>query len=163
MATRLALCGLGAALILAAAPAAGQAPTTKTPASAKNGYEVTVIGCVEPERQYRADLKAKPGGPLGTEIGQGDEYVLVKARPISNPQDGSPRVAPTSGEQGDYLLTGKTEKDLKEAIGREVEVVGIVQRFHANDSAKEDRDRLPRLAITTWHPVQDYCPAAGRK
>ena len=68
----------------------------------------------------------------------------------------------TAGLSGDYMLSGKTENELAKAVNREIEVVGIVEEFRANKNAKEDRDRLPRLAISTWHPVGDFCPAGKR-
>jgi hypothetical protein len=147
-----------------ALPLAAQSGSAKT-SSPDNGYQVTLIGCVQPEKDYRADLGAKKGGPLGSGAGQGNEYVLVKAKPAPGSGDraSSREAVATAGQQGDYLLTGKTEDELKRAIGRQIEVVGVVQAFRANESAKEDRDRLPRLTISTWHPVQDYCPAAGAK
>lgn len=156
-----------AALVLAAFPAAGQSRTPSQAAGtpSRNAQakpaEVTLIGCVEPEKEYRARLDAAKGGPLGTGVGQGDEFVLRGAAPApANGERATQQEAvATSGQRGDYMLTGKPEDELKRYVGRQVEVVGVVQPFEANESATEARDRLPRLAITNWHPVGDFCPA----
>jgi hypothetical protein len=155
MAGRLATWGAAAALVCTALPAAGQSKT------AKDTSEITVIGCVELEKDYRAALGAAKGGPLSSGAGQKDEYVLVasKAAPATGSTQTQQEAVATAGLSGDYLLSGKTEDELKRAIGRQVEVVGKVEPFRANKNAKEDRDRLPRLSITTWHPVNDFCPA----
>jgi hypothetical protein len=156
MRATLATWGVAAAIVIAALPAAGK--TTKT--SAKH-HEVDLIGCVQLEKEYRSDLGAKPGGPGATGAGQANEYVLVKAKVTSKTSDTLTHheAVATAGQQGDYMLTGKLESELGRAIGRQVEIVGVVQPFRANKSAKEDRDRLPELAITAWHPVSDFCPA----
>jgi hypothetical protein len=160
------LVALGGAVALALAiPAGAQTHEAHNPPSARNnGYEVSVIGCLMLEKDYRADLNAKKGGPLASGAGQSNEYVLVKAKPAAANGERQTRTeaVATAGQQGDYMLTGKPETELKAALGRQVEVVGIVQPFRANENAKEDRDRLPRLAITAWHPVQDYCPASAK-
>jgi hypothetical protein len=149
-----------AAVIAMALPAAAQSQANKETASAaKSGSPVTLVGCVQLEKDYRADLSAKKGGPLGSGVGQGNEYVLVNAKPATTGEHQTRQdTIATAGEQGDYMLTGKTEDGLKRAIGRQVEVVGTVEPFRPNRNATEARDRLPRFAITTWHTVQDYCP-----
>jgi hypothetical protein len=151
-----------AALVLVAPLSAAQTPNPKaqSPKPKTSTGEVTLIGCVEPEKDYRNRLNAAKGGPLASGAGQSNEFVLSSARP--GPANGEKLTAKeavaTAGQRGDYLLTGKTETELKQAINREIEVVGIVQPFKANESAKEARDRLPRLAISSWHPVGDFCP-----
>lgn len=157
------LVGCVAALLIAASTAAGQIPTAKTQAPKPKGKaEVTLTGCVEPEKDYRNRLSAAKGGPLASGVGQSNEYVLSSARPM--PADGSAltqkEAVATSGQSGDYLLTGKPENELKRAVGRQIHVIGVVEPFKANESAKDARDRLPRLMISTWHQIGDFCPAA---
>jgi hypothetical protein len=143
--------------------ASGQGSSSATKPKTK-GNEITVIGCVEPETDYRARLDAKKGGPLASGVGQSNEFVLSSSKPA--PANGSTRTreeaVATAGLSGDYLLTGKPENELAKAINREVEVVGVVEEFRANKNAKEDRDRLPRLVISTWHPVGDFCPGTRK-
>jgi hypothetical protein len=147
---------MATAITVAALPAHAQ--TRKSPTSTD---QVDLIGCVQLEKDYRADLDAKRGGPLASGAGQGNEYVLVKAKPTSKTSEAltKPEAVATAGEQGDYLLTGNEESELARALNRQIEVVGHVEPFRANRDAKEDRDRLPRLTISSWHPVQDFCPA----
>lgn len=170
MRNRLGACA--ALLTLALATTAhGQASNPKTvgppptaQASQAKGRQVTLIGCVEPEKDYRARLNAKSGGPLASGLGQSNEYVLSSSRsaPANGTSETRQEAVATAGLAGDYLLTGKPETELSKAVNREIEVVGVVEEFRANKNAKEDRDRLPRLAISTWHPVGDYCPAGKR-
>jgi hypothetical protein len=160
MANRIATWGAALALVAAALPASSQSrKTDKT--NEVSAKRVTLIGCVELEKEYRAELGARAGGPLASGAGQGDEYVLVRAKaaPANGESQTSKEAVATAGQQGDYLLTGRFENELKRMIGRQVEVVGVVQPFRANRSAKEDRDRLPRLDMSAWHPAQDFCPA----
>lgn len=149
--------GFAAALALTAMPAAAQSAKAKEIAP----KEITLIGCVDTEKDYRTALDARKGGPLGSGAGQSNEFVLVKstAAPKNGEKQTSKEAVATAGLQGDYLLGGKTEDELKRYIGRQVEVVGVVEPFRANKNAKEDRDRLPRLTISAWHPVGDFCPA----
>lgn len=151
MTRRITTWGFAAALALSAVPAAAQSKPK----------EITMIGCVETEKDYRAALNAKKGGPLASGAGQSNEFVLVKstAAPKNGEKQTTSEAVATAGLQGDYLLTGKSEDELKRYIGRQVEVVGSVEPFRANRNATEDRDRLPRLTITNWHPVGDFCPA----
>jgi hypothetical protein len=151
MASRLATWGAVAALLLGAAPAFGQSKS-----NGKTAGDVTLIGCVELEKDYRARMDAKKGGPAASGAGQGNEFVLVSAKP-EQAQTRREAVA-TAGQSGDYMLTGKTERELKSAVGRQIEVVGTVAPFEVHESAKDSRDRLPQLVISTWHPVNDYCP-----
>ena len=137
-------------------------PNVQSPTpTAQSPKTITLIGCVEPEKDYRARLQAKNGGPLASGIGQSNEFVLSAS--TSAPANGSNKTpaeaVATAGLSGDYLLTGKPENELSKYVNRQVEVIGVVEDFRANKNAKEDRDRLPRLTIARWHPVGDYCPA----
>src|SRR4051794_9019347 len=83
MRIRLAGCGLVAAMLVAGVPAMaqqGQAPKAQTPTaksssptSKAEANQITLLGCVESEKDYRARLGAAKGGPLGTTVGQADE------------------------------------------------------------------------------------------
>jgi hypothetical protein len=126
--------------------------------------EVTLIGCVMREADYRKLHNTGRGGVLGTGVGSGNEFVLVNANTLS--QDEARRRAAarstkqkmpaasvgTSGEAGKtYSLTGEAEKNLVSDINRLIEVVGTVENATAE---------MPNVMITVWHPVGDYCPAA---
>jgi hypothetical protein len=165
MRSRLAGCGLVAAILLAGVPAVAQQGAKSPGATAKaDKNQVTLLGCVESEKDYRARLGAAKGGPLGTTVGQADEFVLssAKAAPANGAALTRKEAVATAGENGDYELTGKSEADLKQAIGRQIEVVGVVQPFEVHESAKDSRDRLPRLMISSWHRVADSCAGAKK-
>jgi hypothetical protein len=166
MRSKIAACAAATVFALATAGPAAQSPTTTTgtpgaTSSNAKSKEVALIGCLEPEKDYRARLDAKKGGPLGSGLGQGNEFVLTSAR--TAPANGSNKTAgeavATAGLSGDYMLTGKVEDALKKSVNREVEVIGVVEPFRANTNATEDRDRLPHFEVSRWHPAGDYCPA----
>jgi hypothetical protein len=131
--------------VWASVPALVQA---QAPAATRQG-EVTLIGCVELERDYRARKESGRGGVLGSGVGVGNEFVLSMAKPL--PPGGRRGAVGTSGGPGtDYQLSGKLEKDFLRYVGRQVEVIGVVEK---GDGAME------RIAVSLWHPVGDYCPA----
>jgi hypothetical protein len=137
--TKLARFGLGAALLCMSLPAVAQEAT-------KPG-EITLIGCVELERDYRARKETGRGGVLGSGVGVGNEFILTNAKPVQ----GRNRTVGTAGAPGtDYSLTGKLESDFLRHVGRQVEVIGTVEKVENN---------ISRVNVTLWHPVGDYCPA----
>jgi hypothetical protein len=117
-------------------------------AQAARDGEITVIGCVELERDYRARKESGRGGASGGGVGVGNEFVLTSAKPAPAGRRGQPAAA--AGPGVDYTITGKLEKDFLRYVGRQVEAIGIVENA---DTA------MPALNVTLWHPVGDYCPA----
>jgi hypothetical protein len=113
--------------------------------------QVTLVGCIEMEKDYRARLHASQGGPLGTGLGQGKEFVLSGSTPAPGAKGGK-------AIAGDYRLTGKLEPELVRQIGKQVEIVGTVKPFSAPKSAEAARDKLPQLVVELWHPFSDFCP-----
>jgi len=110
--------------------------------------EVTLIGCVELERDYRARKESGRGGLLGSGVGVGNEFVLSNARPAPSGRRGA--AAPAGGQSADYQLSGKLEKDFLRYVGRQVEVIGKIDK---------GSDALSTVTVSLWHPVGDYCPA----
>lgn len=137
--------GCGAALIVmlgAAAPQAQEKPAAS---------EIAVIGCVELERDYRARKESGKGGVLGSGVGVGNEFVLSNARTVPAPGRGRGAAVGTSGTPGvDYSLTGRLERELLRSVGRQVEVVGVIEA--------DKQGELQVLQINLWHPVSDFCP-----
>ena len=131
------------------------------------GTEVTLVGCVEFEQDYRKRMVAGRGGVLGSGVGATDEFVLTNVRPA----DAAHAAAGTSGARGNkpelgagggvYTLTGDQEKNLKRDVGRQVEVVGKIENAGKRSTGADvtDISDLPRIAISTWHTVGDFCPA----
>jgi hypothetical protein len=60
-----------------------------------------------------------------------------------------------------YALTGAAENNLISDIGRMVQVVGKVDSAGKASDATAAIEDLPRLTISVWHPVGDYCPATN--
>jgi hypothetical protein len=143
-------------------------------ARAAAANQVTLVGCVEFEQDYRKRLASGRGGALGTGAGASDEFVLTNVRPASavvGTAGSRPGNAPAgaAGQNsanvgpggGVYALTGPQEKNLKRDVGRQVEVVGVIENAGKPDTGAELKDvsDLPRIDIKTWHTVQDFCPA----
>jgi hypothetical protein len=136
-------------------------------APAAKATEVTVIGCLQREADFRALTDAGRGGVLGSGVGVNDEYVLADARPADTnrnsrmrPRAAAPSAPGAVGTSGTsdpsskgqhYSLTGNLEDNLLRDVGRLVEIVGTVEE-------PTESDRLPRLTISVWHPVGDFCP-----
>jgi len=96
----------------------------------KNGesptQQVTLIGCVQKEKEYRQQHNIKDGGGLNTGIGEGNEYVLINAIRVS---PGSAPVASagdcSSASSGEaFEITGSNEGKLKDFVGKRVEITG---------------------------------------
>src|SRR5688572_26742414 len=75
---------------------------------------VTLVGCVIREADYRKTADAGKGGPVGTGLGRGDEFVLVNARKTTAGAASGGKVdcssATASGGEA-YELSGSGEKD----------------------------------------------------
>ena len=121
-----------AAAVLASTTAFAQttARQTNPSSSVKNGesptQQVTLIGCVQKEKEYRQQHNIKDGGGLNTGIGEGNEYVLINAIRVS---PGSAPVASagdcSSASSGEaFEMTGSNEGKLKDFVGKRVEITG---------------------------------------
>ena len=124
----------------------------QTAKPSQDTQKVTLVGCIEMEKDYRARLHASPGGVLGTGLGEGKEFVLSSST-VAPGAKGGKEIA------GDYSLSGKLEPELLRQIGKQVEIVGTVRSFSAPRSAEADKNTLPKLVVELWHPFKDYCPA----
>ena len=155
MRTQLALCA-AFALILPAL-AAGQ----EANAPAAKAGEVTVIGCLQREADFRSITRGRGGVP-GSGVGVAGAYVLSGALPSDTSRNS--RMRPRAANQGDtahpvgtsgtgthYNLTGTLDENRLRDVGRLVEIVGTVEQPASSDA-------LPRLTITAWHSVGDLCP-----
>lgn len=109
--------------------------------------EVSLIGCIELERDYRARKESGRGGSVGGGVGLGNEFVLSGAKPATR----RGQAAGASAAPGDYNISGKLEKDMLRYVGRQVEVIGVIENADAP---------MATVNVTLWHPVGDYCPAA---
>jgi hypothetical protein len=151
-----------ASLLAVLLPSGVLAQDAAAPAAKAN--EVTVIGCLQRETDFRAINNSGRGGVLGSGVGVNDEYVLADARPADTnrnsrmrPRAAAPSAPGAVGTSGTsdsarhYSLTGNLEDNLLRDVGRLVEIVGTVEE-------STESERLPRLTISVWHPVGDFCP-----
>ena len=137
----------------------GSAPTAQPTRSAAD--VITVIGCVQRETEYRAEITDGKGGVAGTGVGAGNEFVLRSMQTVSND---TLKPTGTAGVRPDevYSVTGNLEHELARAVGRQVAVSGYVEVAPSQGTDKV-RD-LPRLNAAGWHIVSERCaPAANRR
>lgn len=78
--------------------------------------QVTLVGCIQREADYRRAADAGKGGPLGTGLRLGNEFVLVTS-------PGGDCATAGTGEA--YELTGNRERELEGFVGRRVEITGM--------------------------------------
>jgi hypothetical protein len=100
--------------------------------------QVTIVGCVQREADYRRDHNLGRGGAVGTGMGVGNEFVLVNASTSTGATSGTPTGVGTAGTptgtaggastasttSDAYELTGKNESQVEQYVGRRVEIVG---------------------------------------
>lgn len=116
-------------------PPAGGATTTAQDAARPSDTQsqMTLVGCVQREADYRQAKDAGQGGAAGTGVGAGNEFVLVSAsnKAAAGSQAGatSPgQTVGTSGAAGEaYELTGSGEGQLAQHVGKRVEIMGRVK------------------------------------
>jgi hypothetical protein len=127
-ATISAIIAAGAVLLPAASSqtAAQDRDTTKPVAQAE---QVTIVGCVVRESDYRRARDAGKGGVAGTGVGVGNEFILTNASMA--PAPGSSAGAGPVGTSGTttmaYELTGANEKQAESFVGKRVEISGTLK------------------------------------
>jgi len=146
--------GISAAMVLASGmavfaqttekrvPRETQPPSSSIAAQESARPQMTLVGCVQREADYRRAQAAGRGGAAGTGAGVGNEFVLVAAtRASSATAQASPTATPgavgTSGSAGDaYELTGSGEGQLEQHVGRRVEIVGTLKEGASRERTK---------------------------
>jgi hypothetical protein len=91
--------------------------------------QITVIGCIERESDYRRAHDAGRGGPFGLGLGRGDEYVLVNAIEIMADRDipaEAHRDCGTAVTGKAFELEGGLESELEGFAGHRIQVMGTV-------------------------------------
>lgn len=92
--------------------------------------QVTLVGCLQRESDYRSQHGPGRSGPQGPGIGGRDEYVLIDARettPGATVTSESELTCSTTGAGNRYELTGDGEEDLEQFLGRRVEITGTLK------------------------------------
>jgi len=121
----------GAVLLssLAFVPAAAQtSSSTASQIGKQSAAQVTLVGCLQREADYRRAHDLGKGGAAGTGLGSGDEYMLVHASRAEGSAAAAPTADCTSQGSGDtYELTGSREHDLRSLVGHVVQINGTMK------------------------------------
>ena len=145
-----------------------------TPATAApQEQQVTVVGCVVREADYRRARDAGKGGVAGTGVGAGNEFVLTSASMASEAP--APAVGTAGAGTTAYELTGSNETQVEKFVGQRVEIAGKLKAADVSaagptggptagtppsgvDVASKDL-KLRELEITTVKATSGTCPA----
>jgi hypothetical protein len=92
-------------------------PQAKEPAQ-----QITLVGCIQSEKEFRQARDKGKGGVAGTGIGADNEYILTNA---SMAKQGLNPAAPAADTA--YELTGSNEGKVKEFVGKRVEITGTLK------------------------------------
>jgi hypothetical protein len=135
---------IGVAALMSAISLGAQSP------KAQATKKVTLVGCVEMEKDYRARKSEGKGGVLGTGVGKAGDYILTGVSAAPGAKD-------PAEVSGDVRLSGKIDSTFEREVGRQVEVVGTVEE--KKQTSKEDVGDLPKFTVEVWHTSKDFCPA----
>jgi hypothetical protein len=121
-----------AAVLVVSMAAFAQSPQPASPSSqgaqqstTQASSQVTLVGCVMRESEYRQATDAGKGGPANTGIGRSDEFVLIHAKKGAGPAPATCSAAAGTGEA--YELAGSREKDLEQYVNKAVEIRGTLK------------------------------------
>jgi hypothetical protein len=78
--------------------------------------QITVVGCVQSESDYRKARDAGRGGAAGTGLGVGNEFVLINAS-----------VSSGGAKDTAFELSGSNEGQVKAYMGKRVEITGTLK------------------------------------
>ena len=108
-----------------------QRPAESTVQAAGTAGEITLVGCIQREADYRRQHDSGRGGVAGTGLGRGNEYILTNAMRMGSAADidlDCGTIGATSGAPGEaYELTGESEPKLEPYVGRKVAVTGMLK------------------------------------
>ena len=159
-----------AAVMLGTAVLAQTKPQAPAGATSNQSEQVTLMGCIQNEADYRKAHDKSRGGVAGTGIGAGNEFVLANA---SMAKQG---LSPAGTADTAYELTGPNEGKVKEFVGKRVEITGTLKPAETTaggkptggatagkppsgvDVTSEDL-KLRELEVTSVKAAQGTCPA----
>ena len=159
----------------ASSPSTPSGQQSKTQASRQPKASVTLVGCVMRETDYRKANDSGKGGPVGTGLGRGNEFVLTNATKTTagatSPSSTADCGAAAAGEA--YELGGSREKDLASYVGRRVEITGTLKEAKTEtapagetkptggfDPLKQDL-KLFEVDVVSFRPVASQSDAAS--
>lgn len=158
-----------------AASPSKQSSQESAQANKQTKASVTLVGCVMRETEYRKATGSGKGGPVGTGIGRGDEFVLANAMKTTASATPSSSTADcgTTATGEAYELSGSREKDLATYVGRRVEITGTLKEAKTETAAtgeakptggfdplKQDL-KLFEVDIVSFRPVASSQSAAA--
>jgi len=120
--------------VMTTSTAAGQAAGQANRKSSETESQITLVGCVQREADYRKEHKSGRGGPVSTGAGLKNEYVLVSASTAGT--SAKPPMCTGSATGEAYELTGKREGDLEKFVGRPVEITGMLKPAELDKTGK---------------------------
>lgn len=122
--------------IVAFGQSTAQQPTSSQAqpgASSSSGQQVTVVGCIQREADYRKAHGEGRGGAVGTGVGVGNEFILTDASMGSGAKTGAEPSTPTgtagtaASAASAYELTGSNEGQASAYVGKRVEITGTLK------------------------------------
>jgi hypothetical protein len=172
------------------AQTSGQSSSAQSSAasSSQDAQQVTVVGCIQSESDYRRAKDAGRGGVAGSGVGAGNEFILADAS-ISK-SGASESAAATSGSSAStptgtggsgasanaFELTGENEAKAAQHVGKRVEITGKLKPGEVGasgatggatagappsgvDVASKDL-KLRELEITSIRETSGSCPSS---
>ena len=114
----------------------GAAVLLSTPAIAQTPQTLTLVGCLQTEADYRRAQDAGKGGVLMTGAELGNEYVLIQTEGAGGPggydaKENADCKSSTAFAGTAYEMTGTRERELKQFVGRRVEITGELKNADA--------------------------------
>ena len=150
-------------------PAQGPTPPAAQDVKAPE-QQVTIVGCVQKEDDYRRARNLGKGGAVGTGVGSSNEFVLINASiapPAAAPAGttGTPEPAGTDA----FELTGRNESQAQTFVGKRVEITGKLKAAETaaagttggtTEAVPGSRDlKLRELEVMSVKETTGTCPA----
>jgi hypothetical protein len=133
--------------------------------------QVTIIGCVQKEADYRQAKNLGRGGAAGTGVGAGNEFVLINAA-IQMAATTEPAPTGTAGAPAgtdEFELTGSNEMQVEPFVGKRVEITGKLKPAEtrpsgatggATEAMPGSRDlKLREVDVVSVKETAGTCPA----
>jgi hypothetical protein len=163
-------------------------PSTRPQSEMRSAeQQVTIVGCVQSETDYRRAKNLGGAGAMGTGAGAGNEFVLVNASmshgsSAAGTTAGAPSATGTAGSTASasgeaYELTGSGESKAASFVGKRVEITGKLKASETGptgttggatagtppsgvDVASKDL-RLKEIEVTSVRETTGTCPSTG--
>ena len=124
---------MSAAIASVAIASAQSQPATRT----ADQEQVTIVGCIQREADYRSARDAGKGGVAGTGVGAGNEFILTNASMSKDSAAGTAGATGTSGAAATaYELSGTGEGQASAFVGKRVEITGKLKPAETTASGR---------------------------